>query len=168
MANWTLFNKVICGEKVPIITVVTGLEEEDYPDDWWRRVENKELFQRYQMNPRAVACVVSIRGKRGEYADIYTKSQAELRRIIKDECLQRPSQEEKDEWFANIYHTTPSFVGRDRLDHSAQMRSVISQFVKETGMQEDDREKLESTLLEAEKKLRKSNRFKIPSKHSVK
>jgi hypothetical protein len=35
-ANWILFNKVICGEKVPIIAVVTGLETYDNPDDWWR------------------------------------------------------------------------------------------------------------------------------------
>ena len=168
MANWTLFNKVICGEKVPIIAVVTGLEEEDDPDEWWRREENKDLFRRHQMNPKAVVCVVSFRGKRNEHAEIYIKSQEKLRRLIKTMCLRRPWQEEKDKWFANIYQivytTGLCFVVRDRLDYSAQMRTLIAQFVQETGMKEDDCEKLESTLLKAEKKLRKSNRFKITSK----
>ena len=167
MANWTLFNTVICGEKVPIITVVTGLEEEgDYPDDWWLREENKNLFRMYQMNPKAVVCVASIRGKWNEYADIYIKSQDKLRRVIKDECLQRPWEEEKDEWFANAYENvyTSGFVARIRLEFSTIMRIAVDQFFKETGMKEDDREKLESTLLEAEKKWRKSNRSRIPPK----
>ena len=167
MANWTLFNKVICGEKVPIIAVVTGLEEEEEPDDWWRREENKELFRRHRMNPLAVVCVVSFRGKREEHADIYTKSQIKLRKVIQRN-LRRPWREEKDKWFANIYEnvytTEMCFVTRDRLDYSAQMRTVIAQFVKETDMKEDDCEKLESTLLKAEKKMRKKNRFKLASK----
>ena len=162
MANWTLFNKVICGEKVPIITVVTGLEEEDDPDDWWRREENKELFRRHQINPKAVVCVVSFLGKRNEHADIYTNSQVKLRQVIMGKHLHRPWQEEKDKWFTNIYETVYTygllFVAHDRLDFSAQMRTMIAQFVKETGMKEDECEKLESTLLKAEKKWRKKNR----------
>ena len=83
IANWT-FNKVICGEKVPIIIVVTGLEHENDPDDWSRREENKELRRRHQMNPKAVACVVSFRGKQNEHADnIYIKSQDKLRMLSK-------------------------------------------------------------------------------------
>lgn len=167
MANWKLFNKIICGEKVPIIAVVTGLEEEENPDDWWEREENKDLFRRHQMNPRAVVCVVSFRGKRNQHEDIYIASQEKLRRIIKDKRLRKPWLEEKDKWFATIYenvYTTECFVARDRLDYSAQMRNLIAQFVDETGMEEDDCEKLESTLLKAEKKLRKTTRFKIPSR----
>jgi len=168
MANWTLFNKVICGEKVPIIAVVTGLEEEEDPDDWWRREENKDLFRRHRMHPVSVVCVVSFRGKRDEHADTYANSQTKLRKVIKGRLLRRPWQEDKDKWFANIYEnvytTGLCFVPRDRLDYSAQMRTVVAQFVKETGMKEDDCEKLESTLLKAEKKLRKKGRFKITSK----
>lgn len=68
-ANWKLLNKEICGEKVPIIAVVTGLEEEDDPDNWWRRKENQRVFQKYRLKPLAVGCIVSFLGRRNEYAD---------------------------------------------------------------------------------------------------
>jgi len=66
-ANWILFNKVICDAQVPIIAVVTGLEEEANLDDWWRRKENKDVFRRYNMKPKAVGCIVSVR----LYADVF-------------------------------------------------------------------------------------------------
>ena len=168
MANWTLFNKVICGENVPIITVVTGLEEEEDPDNWWQREENKDLFRRHQMNPEAVGCVVSFRGKRDEHKDLYNTSQDKLRMLIKDKHIQPPWKEDKDIWFANIYENVYNaglwFLGHKRLDYSDKMRTSIAQFVEETGMNEEDREKLESTLLKAEGKFQKRNGFKIPFK----
>jgi len=96
-ANWTLFNEVVCGGKVPIIAVVTGLDQEDDPDDWWRRIDNKEIFRKHHIEPQAIACIVSSRGKRNEYADVYSKSQDKLRRLIKDHRLPQPWREEKDD-----------------------------------------------------------------------
>src|SRR6266545_8330290 len=130
--NWTLFNKIICGGQVPIISVVTGLEEEDDPDDWWKRRENRELFRRHKMIPNAVGCVVSFLGKRNEHTDIYIKSQDKLRRLIEDNHLQQPWLEEKEEWFAKLYgkvYTTGfCFAGRTRPEYSAIMHSLIVTF----------------------------------------
>jgi len=154
-ANWNLFNKVICGEKVPIIAVVTGLEHyEHVPDDWWRDEGNKRMFRDCGMEPRAVGCVVSILGKSNEYEELYTESQTKLRGLIKEHYLRRPWNEEKGIWFANIYekvHTLGCF-SRSRVEFSDKMRSLIYNFAEETGMEEKDREKLEGTLLKAEKK----------------
>jgi len=157
-ANWTLFNRVICGEKVPIIAVVTGLETYDDPDDW-KREGNLDVLQRNRMRPRAVGCVVSFPGRQNEFADIYAKSQSRLRDLIMKNCLQKPWCQEKDKWFVNIYSETFStgicFIPQTRLEYNEKMRGLIDDFIKETRMKKEDSEKLDATLLKAEKKVRK-------------
>ena len=157
-ANWILFNKVICGEKVPVIAIVTGLEGREDPDEWWRSPENKETFRNHQITPRAVGCVVSVRGIRNEYQEVYEKSQTKLRDLILEHSLRRPWSEEKDDWFTAIYqnvYTTRLCFPRSRLDYSDKMQRLINEFVEETDMEKDDSEKLEVVLLTAENKWRK-------------
>jgi len=157
-ANWILFNKVICGGKVPTIAIVTGLEGRKDPDEWWRIPDNKETFRRHQINPRAVGCVVSVRGIYNEYQEVFEKSQTKLHDLIQEHYLRRPWSEEKDDWFTAIYqnvYTTRLCFPRRRLDYSDRMRRVVDEFVKETGMPEDDSEKLDGALLMAENKWRR-------------
>jgi len=151
-ANWTLFNRVICGGKVPIIAVVTGLDQEDDPDDWWRRKDNQETFRKHHIEPRAIGCIVSSRGQRNEYADVYAKSQDKLRRLIKDNHRPQPWREEKANWFANIYQSVSSTgllsLPRNRLEYSATIRILIAEYVKKKGLKEEDPAKLEAIILE--------------------
>jgi len=164
-ANWTLFNKVICAEKVPIIAVVTGLETYEDPDDW-KREGNLDVLKRNRMTPKAVGCVVSFRGRQKEFADIYEKSQSRLRNLIMKYYLQKPWCEEKEKWFANIYSETFStgildgicFAPQTRVEYNEAMRAMINEFTKEVGMKKEDSEKLDATLLKAEKKVRKGGR----------
>jgi hypothetical protein len=162
--NWILFNKIICGEKVPIIAVMTGLETYDNPDDWWRTGDNQTAFEKNGMRPKAVGCVVSYQGRQNEYEDIYAKSQAKVRNLIMGNYLREPWSEEKDKWFASIYHnifiTRICFLSRNRLDYSARMRALIAEVIKRSDMEQEDAEKLEATLLAAEKELRKGGQSK--------
>jgi hypothetical protein len=157
-ANWILFNRVLCGGKVPTIAVVTGLETFEEPDDWWRKAENQDAFRSYKIKPKEVGCVVSFRGRRGAHAIIYAKSQEKLRRLIMENHLGTPWREEKDTWFANIYSETFSsglcFTSQNRLEYTEQMRGMVSDFINETGMNKEDSKKLEATLLKGEKKVR--------------
>ena len=157
-ANWILFNKVICGENVPIIAVVTGLETYGDPDDW-KREGNADVLQRNGMKPKAIGCIVSFRGRRNEFADIYAKSQSSLRDLITKNCRRKPWCEEKEEWFRRIYSETFSaglcFGAQTRLEYTEKMRRTINEFIKETGIKEEDSKKLGATLLKAEKKVRK-------------
>jgi hypothetical protein len=104
-ANWNLFNKVICGGKVPTIAIMTGLEGRRDPAEWWGR-ENRETFRRHQITPRAVGCVVSFRGIDNEYQAIYEKSQVRVHELSQEHYMRRPWSEDKDKWFAAIYQTT--------------------------------------------------------------
>jgi hypothetical protein len=75
--------------------------------------------------------------------------------------LRKPWCEEKDKWFANIYQETFSaglcFALQSRIDYTEKMRGMIKDFIKETGMTEEDSDKLHHTLIKAEKKLRRGN-----------
>jgi hypothetical protein len=161
-ANWNLFYRVICGEKVPIIAILTGLEGRKDPDDWWKSQGNKDTFRKHQINPRAIGCVVSVRGIYGEYQDLYNKSQTKLRNLIQEHHLRRPWCEEKDEWctaiYKNIYTTRLCLRPKSRLDYSDRMRGLINEFVTETGFPKEESEKLNGVLLMAEKKWLKRHR----------
>ena len=150
-ANWTLFSKIICGGNVPIIAVVTGLDQEEDPDDWWRRKDNQEVFQKHHIEPRAVGCIVSSRGNRNENAGVYVKSQDKLRGLIKDNHLQQPWRKEKDNWFTNIYRSVSSTgllsFSRDRLEYAATIRILIAEYVKKKGVKGKDPAKLEAIVL---------------------
>ena len=156
--NWTLFNKIICGEKVPIIAVVTGLETYGDPDEWWKTEDNRDAFKKNEMKPKDLACVVSYRGRQNEFSELYVKSQAKVRRLIMENYLREPWSEEKDRWFAKIYYnifsTRLCFLSRNRLDHTARMRNLISELIKASDMEKEDVEKLEATLLTGEKEFR--------------
>jgi len=159
-ANWLLFNKVICAEKVPIIAVVTGLETYDNPDDWWRDEGNQKVFNRNGIKPKAVGCVVSFAGNKKEHQDIYNDSQQKLLKLITKHCLREPWRKEKEKWLANIYqetfYTDLCLFSRSRLDYSNQMRETIGKFIEESGLKNEDPKKLEDTLLKAETKFRKT------------
>jgi len=158
-SNWILFNKVICGEKVPIVVVVTGLEGHGDLDDWWRTAGNQNAFKRNKMTPNDVGCVVSHRGMQNEYAEVYAKSGAKVRDLIIKNYLREPWSEEKDEWFANSYDkvfvTRLCFFYYHRLECSALMRTRLSELITVSDMETEDAKKLEDTLLVAEKEFRK-------------
>jgi hypothetical protein len=160
--NWILFNKIICGENVPIVAVVTGLETYEDPDEWWRTEENRNAFKKNGMRAKDVGCIVSLRGRRNEFADIYAKSQDKVRTLIMENHLRRPWSEEKDKWFSNIYHNVfmakLCFISRGRLDYSTGMRSMIYELIKVSKMEPEEAEELEASLLKAEKEFRKRDK----------
>ena len=104
--NWRLFLEIICQRKVPIVLVVTGLEnEENGMDYWW--TQNKEYFMRYQMYPNGVACIRATRGKKmtwGGYRfdEEYAESQFKMREAIRAVYLRTPWQVPTAEWFKEI------------------------------------------------------------------
>jgi len=159
-ANWILFHKVICQEKVPIVVVVTGLENREDPDSWWREKGNRSALSRNGMHPKNVACVVSFAGRQNEHEHVYAASQVKLRNMIMKTCRREPWSEEKEIWLANIYKETYAsklcFGTQSRLDFTEKMRGTIRLLIDEAGMEEEDSKKLEATLLKAEKRFRKS------------
>ena len=60
-ANYELFFETFCYGQVPIVIVVTGLEDKDDMDKWWE--ENKSVFDDYKMPFSGSACITATQGK---------------------------------------------------------------------------------------------------------
>ncbi|KAJ3862138.1 hypothetical protein EV359DRAFT_17863, partial [Lentinula novae-zelandiae] len=61
--NYYVFYEVLCQRKIPIVIIVTGLEDEE-PDmeSWWTK--NKGIFASYKMWFQGHACVTTTKGKK--------------------------------------------------------------------------------------------------------
>ena len=156
-ANWILFNKVICGEQVPAVVVVTGLENDRDWDDRSKMKKFRTTFEAYDIKPEEITSVVSIKGNRNEFAKHYDKSQQKLRQMITKCRRKEPWSRAKEDWFVSIYHTTYTtqlcFFSRTNVEFNDKMRTVIHEFTQATSMSEAESKELQDTLLRAEKKV---------------
>jgi GTPase SAR1 family protein len=78
--NYLMFYEIFCKKKVPIVIVVTGLEEELDRQAWWK--DNEEHFVKQDMAFAAAACVTASRGKNGVYATEYEESKRSVEDVI--------------------------------------------------------------------------------------
>ncbi|KIJ63799.1 hypothetical protein HYDPIDRAFT_112757 [Hydnomerulius pinastri MD-312] len=86
--NYTIFYSAISRKTVPIVLVVTGLEnEEGEMEDWWR--EGEKILTEYEMRFDAHACVTTLPEEKTRdtaLAERGRHSQAALRNLIKTNC----------------------------------------------------------------------------------
>ena len=116
--NYDLFWKIICDKKVPIVLVVTGLEQEERMDAWWDL--HKADFEEMGMTFVGHACVTTIRGRNNIYNWEYHWSREKVWGLIKEHCSpvtwrtkKQPNQViETMEWYLKHYNTRTT---RNRL-----------------------------------------------------
>ncbi|KAG1724246.1 P-loop containing nucleoside triphosphate hydrolase protein [Suillus lakei] len=73
-SNYRLFHEFLCEKKVPIVLVITNLEEEQRMEDWWER--NKMTFARYQIQVDH-KCVIAANRK-----DLYEESRITILNLV--------------------------------------------------------------------------------------
>ncbi|OAX42323.1 hypothetical protein K503DRAFT_766885 [Rhizopogon vinicolor AM-OR11-026] len=93
--NYNIFRKMICGRargpKVPIVLVITGLENEDNMDDWWE--DNKAYFDQYKLEFCGHVCITATRGralKDGSgytFQDLYDTSKEKVMKLLVDNAF---------------------------------------------------------------------------------
>lgn len=167
-ANWVLFHNVICAKQVPIIAVVTGLEQEWDSQDESEKLKHIRAFKQYGMKPKDIAFVVPIWGRNNEHQEKFRQSQAKLRTMIKDSLRPTPwSEESKEKWFTdvyqNAYHADICFFARSRLEYAGKIQAVFQEFLKQTEMDGEEFNKLTEIFLKAEKRFLKEKK----SRHLV-
>ena len=86
--NYLMFYEIFCEEQVPIVVVVTGLEEEKDRQAWWGRNESHFLKQRIVFG--AAACITATPGKRGVYEEEYEESKKSVQDVVLRWCAQEP------------------------------------------------------------------------------
>jgi GTP-binding protein EngB required for normal cell division len=102
LRNYNLFYSAICRKKVPIVVIVTGLENQE-PDmeSWWNA--NGREFKRCGMHFEDHACVTTLRKHPG-IPDVFTQritdSRENLRTLILNNC---------SEWIADTSWLALSF-----------------------------------------------------------
>ncbi|KAG2053032.1 hypothetical protein BDR06DRAFT_956902 [Suillus hirtellus] len=78
--NYRLFNEFLCEKKVPIVIVITYLENEvGEMDDWWKR--NQDTFRDQEFYVDGHACITAIQGNCPER---YAQSRTTIRKLVKE------------------------------------------------------------------------------------
>jgi len=136
--NYDLIWGIICQGKVPIVVVVTGLEDEHDRDVWW--TENREEFERRGMRFSGQACVMIRRrlsqGDPSSRTDSeeYRKSAAKLWTLIQGNCV-RNAWTPKDpvEWSAEVDCTMKEYMVRYNA-RTMDEREVLLAAAKHTSL----------------------------------
>jgi len=156
-ANWLFFFDAICDKKVPVVVVSTCWEQEENLEEAERQL--REALKKYSMDPKAVACVVSIWGRNNEHEEKYTQSQEKLRKLTMRWCMTEPWSKDKDEWFAQLYQRAFDLklclFAKTRLQFVEGIRLPFQEFKKNGNLEQSDIDKLTKNLLQAEKRVLK-------------
>jgi len=83
--NYELFYEIFCEEKVPIVIVITGLENEEDMEGWWKR--NEAAYSEDQMTFAGAACITAIKGKNNVFAQEFKESGEKVEGLILDHCF---------------------------------------------------------------------------------
>jgi GTPase Era involved in 16S rRNA processing len=98
--NYKMFYSVFCKEQVPIVLVVTGLENEESMETWWD--ENQSAFTEHGMHFSGHVCGTATKGKNNHFADEYKETSAESSRLIERMPLAEPWKMETKHWFVTV------------------------------------------------------------------
>ncbi|KDQ59832.1 hypothetical protein JAAARDRAFT_153927 [Jaapia argillacea MUCL 33604] len=137
--NYRMFFEGFCQRKVPIVLIVTGLENEDPMDAWWDR--NCQAFKKYGMEFSGQACVTTFRGKRDEdgyymFDREYFESKPKVFDLILHSLLDSPWKMESTRWFASIIKTLSS--GLKPLVPFINSSTSISAILKSQDLDEEN------------------------------
>src|SRR5258705_13587612 len=115
-----------------------------------------KVLKSYGMVPKDFACIVSLQGRQMEHFERYKSSQSQLRQLILDSYKKEPWSTTTDDWICHIYNTTYTkklcVLPDVRVEFAREVEGVVDEFIKESGMRDDESDKLKTALLDAEKK----------------
>jgi predicted GTPase len=78
--NYRLFYEWLCEKKVPIVLILTGLENEQNMEDWWAR--NEHVFSKYQIHVDGHACITAANHVDGRRKQLYDESRSLIRHLV--------------------------------------------------------------------------------------
>ena len=81
-----MFDRIrsVCGEKVPIVLVVTGLEQWEVMDEWW--TSNRSNIKGLKLSFQGHACVTTIKGRNNIYETEYQESRNKVWKLVEEHC----------------------------------------------------------------------------------
>ncbi|PVF98121.1 P-loop containing nucleoside triphosphate hydrolase protein [Serendipita vermifera] len=119
MKNYKMFFEGFCQSQVPIVLVVTEMENEAQPEDWWER--NKQFFNDYGMKFSGQSCITAFKGKMKNgiwtYQEEYDEATWKVQDLVKNFKRQEPWSLARQPWFETIFI---GFIKFGVADKSAQ------------------------------------------------
>jgi predicted GTPase len=83
--NYCIFFEDVCRKQVPIVIIVTCLENRDRDmDEWWP--ENESAFGEKKMVFQDHACITATKGKRDCRQDLYEISKRKVEQLLSSSC----------------------------------------------------------------------------------
>jgi hypothetical protein len=98
--NYDLFVRIICQAQVPVVMVITGLENEPVMEDWW--TANNQEFARYGIEVEDHACVTTTKGNDEVYEDLYDESTIAVQHLIQNRCPNTAWAATSERWFDRV------------------------------------------------------------------
>ncbi|KAF8646603.1 hypothetical protein AX16_007171 [Volvariella volvacea WC 439] len=154
--NWTLFHDV-CDRKVPVVVIVTGLEQQSGEpggmNSWW--FNNKKHFERSGTVPTRHACITTMRGKEIKpgiftYGQEYNESKEKVSRLIMSAALETAWGVPKTGWPKQVLRTVYD-SGSKELEGIITMSDFGEKTVRGCRMSEGEAMVLPSALERHEK-----------------
>ncbi|KAF5366139.1 hypothetical protein D9757_010950 [Collybiopsis confluens] len=107
--NYDVFYDGFCRKSVPIVMVVTGLENQlPNMETWWNESDNRKTFAAYNMQFHGHACITATPGKMGKNGTCrnqveYDESCKKLRKLVAESCKDvSPWSLQTSSWFVSI------------------------------------------------------------------
>ncbi|KAG1820661.1 hypothetical protein EV424DRAFT_1322876, partial [Suillus variegatus] len=129
--NYRLFNEFLCEKKVPLVIVVTYLENEvGEMDAWWKR--NEEIFCNQEFHVDGHACITAIRGNCPERHD---QSRTTIRQLVKEFTAEG----QKRTWRGgdNLFVSLMQKLRVLFLGKSCSRKNMVPRLVKRCGLSRD-------------------------------
>lgn len=132
--NFKMFFETFCNKEVPIVIIVTGLEDEEGDmDAWWRA--NKTHFAANGMHFSGQACITATKGKQRKGIHIfqqeYDDSKTKVEALIPKSCLSEPWKMPRSTWFNRVATVVVGMFGGRVYDPVSLLVEVL---VEHAGM----------------------------------
>ncbi|KAE9393155.1 hypothetical protein BT96DRAFT_999694 [Gymnopus androsaceus JB14] len=135
--NYSTFYDGFFRKEVPIVVVVTGLEDvEPMMESWWTDGDEpgRIAFAKYNMHFDGHACITASRGKRNRNQEEYEESKEVLRQLIADKHQKgQPWKMETMPWFISVLKWLGFFVPFGWIRN---LYGILKQFLPESDAKE--------------------------------
>ncbi|OJA18650.1 hypothetical protein AZE42_11682 [Rhizopogon vesiculosus] len=128
--NWKVFHEIICKREVPMVLVVTGLENEENMDEWWRT--NRGTFGAQGILPDATVCITATRGRalkdgRHAFDEQYEESRAKVMTTIINNVFRRRLGHtfNKHHWLHDIIQQLFYFFGLIKTCEAVKIQQIV-------------------------------------------
>lgn len=109
--NYQMFYEAICQRKVPIVVVVTGLENETPTmESWWEI--NGSTFAKYGMKFQGHVCACGTKGKDNNSLAEYNESGAKLKTLVVGAHMRHPWKIDRMNWVEQAVRSTWNFFAK--------------------------------------------------------